>query len=136
MRLRSEIPLFLDRWILNLRLGSALSLAREMALREHSRNSARALAAPYSRAQCAARAESHLLLPPRTLDELERIHKEPHAALMRLENLRHWLRKSSEFRRKSGQATRQTAIQSAVMVCLLFALIGFTVHRYGWRKSS
>jgi Flp pilus assembly protein TadB len=133
-RLRSEIPLFLDRWILNLRLGSALSTAREAALREHS-DSLRALLQPLFTAQSRC-GKGHVLLPKHTLDELERIQNEPHAALARLENLRRWLRKNSEFRRKSGQAVRQTAIQSATMVFLLFALIIFTVHRYGWRQSG
>ena len=133
-RLRSEIPLFLDRWILNLRLGSALSPARESALREHS-GRLRTLLQPLFTAQSRG-GKSHLLLPQNILEELERIHREPHAALARLENLRQFLRKAAEFRRKSGQAVRQTLIQSLFMMALLLALIVFTVHRYGWKHCA
>ena len=134
--LKSEVPLFLDRWSLNLRLGSALPTARDMALREHSEGFqllVRPLFATHPRGPTRRR---HLLFSAAVLGELERLHHEPHAALARLENLRQLLRKTSEFRRKSGQAVQQTAIQSVVMVVLLFALTLFTLHRYGWRRSG
>ena len=131
--LKAEIPWFLDRWILNSRLGSAPVTARERALLEQSENF-RALLRPVFSAQ-GARAR-HSLLPSAILCELERIQVEPHAALARLEALRETLRKAADFRRRSGQAVRQTQIQSALMVLLMLALTGFTLQRYGWRRVS
>jgi hypothetical protein len=128
--LKQEVPLFLDRWILNLRLGSALPSAREMALKDHSL-AFQSLMRPVFVLQKGR--SRHALMHVSVLAELERLHFEPHAALARLENLRVYLRKSSDFRRKSGQATRQTAIQSTVMMILLLALMVFTLHRYGWK---
>src|SRR5262249_32882328 len=134
--LKSEIAVFLDRWILNLRLGSALPVARESALREHS-NAFQSLMRPVftTRSGVIAR-DRHALLNPSVMRELEKLHAHPHSALPRLENLRQLLRKSAEFRRKSGQAVRQTAIQSTVMMILLFALMIFTLKRYGWKQSG
>lgn len=134
--LKREVPLFLDRWILNLRLGLALPTAREAALRDHS-ESFQLLVHPIFATQNAYLTKrKHLLFQPAVLEELDRIQEEPHAALMRLEILRHVLRKTAEFRRKSGQATRQTHIQSLVMLVLTFALVAFTLHRYGWKRSA
>jgi hypothetical protein len=134
--LKSEIALFLDRWILNLRLGSALPTARESALRDHS-NAFQTLMRPVFSAQSASSArDRHVLLSVPVMRELEKMQSEPHSAIARLENLRLLLRKSADFRRKSGQAVRQTAIQSAVMMFLLFALMLYTLHRYGWKQSG
>jgi hypothetical protein len=134
--LKSEIALFLDRWILNLRLGSALASARESALGEHS-IAFQSLMRPVFSAQNASSArDRHVLLSAPVMRELEKMQSEPHSATARLENLRHLLRKSADFRRKSGQAVRQTAIQSAVMMILLFALMLYTLHRYGWKRSG
>ena len=136
LRLRGEVPLFLDRWILNLRLGSALTAARRDALLEHS-EAFRTLAQPlFDTVSGPSRTPHHVLFSTQVLDELQRLHQEPHAAIERLENLRHLLRKSTEFRRKSGQAVRQTRIQSAVMLCLLIALSVFTLTRYRWRECA
>lgn len=133
--LKAEIPIFFDCWILNLRLGLALSAARDAALREQ-RESFQSLMRPVFTAQSGNLKRQHLLLSRALLEEVENLAREPHSALSRLENLRAMLRKSAEFRRKSGQATRQTTIQAAVMVVLLVALITFTLSRYGWRKSG
>jgi hypothetical protein len=132
--LKAEIPVFLDRWILNLRLGSAVSTARDAALREHSENFQTLLRPLFATGVQARR--THLLLHGALVAELERAHLEPHSALARLENLRAMLRKQSEFRRKSGQAAHQTAIQAGVMLLLLVALTLFTLQRYGWRRCS
>jgi Flp pilus assembly protein TadB len=132
--LKAEIPLFLDRWILNLRMGLALPTARESALCEHSPEF-RALMKPVFATQTAfVGRRRHGLLPAQLLFELERLQVTPHSALQRLENLRLWLRKSSEFRRKSGQAVRQTLIQSLVMLFLLLALCAWSVRRYTWSR--
>ena len=131
--LKQDVPLFLDRWILNLRLGSALTSAREMALKDHSPAFQSLMRPVFATQQTRSH---HALMHFSVLAELERLQLEPHSALARLENLRAYLRKSSEFRRKSGQATRQTAIQSGVMLILLLALMVFTLHRYGWRHSG
>jgi Flp pilus assembly protein TadB len=134
--LKSEIPYFLDRWILNLRLGLALNPARERALRDHS-DAFQTLLRPLFAAQSLnARPETHALLTGALVFELERIQREPHAALARLENLRVSLRKADDFRRRSGHAVRQTRIQAQVMLVLLFALIVFSVRRYGWHRIS
>lgn len=133
--LKSEVPVFLDRWILNLRLGHALPTARETALLAHSESFKTLLRPMFALQTNRAIRRGHLLFAPNVLDELERIQFEPHSALARLENLRQMFRKASEFRRKSGQATRQTYIQCVVMLVLLFALTLFTLHRYGWSRS-
>jgi hypothetical protein len=134
--LKSEIPLFLDRWSLNLRLGSALPTARERALRDHSAGFQTLLRPVFSTQNVKSTRRHHALLSAAVMFELEFLQHEPHSALARLENLRQLLRKSAEFRRKSGQAVRQTTIQSAVMMIMLLALILFTLHRYGWRRCG
>jgi hypothetical protein len=134
--LKTEVPLFLDRWILNLRLGSALPTARDTALQNQSESFQTLLRPMFATQNALSIKRAHLLFTAPLLAELERIQTEPHSALARLENLRNMLRKATDFRRKSGQATRQTHIQCAVMVILLFALTLFTLHRYGWRRSS
>ena len=133
-RLKGEIPAFLDCWILNLRLGFAVSAAREAALREQD-ESFQILLRPVFNAQTGAK-RRHILLSIPLAEEFENLAREPHSALSRLENLRAYLKTSAEFRRKSGQATRQATIQASVMTVLLFALMIFTVHRYGWRQSG
>lgn len=133
---KSEIAPFLDRWILNLRLGSALPSARESALLEQTDGFQNLLRPLFSARNTPPSKRQHLLFTAPVLSELERLQKEPHAALARLENLRSMLRHSSEFRRKSGQAVRQTQIQSSVMLLLLFALTFFTLYRYGWKRTS
>ena len=134
--LKNELPLFLDRWILNLRLGSALPTARELALNDHSEGFKNLLRPLFAARNTLQNRRGHPLMRSKALAELEKLHLEPHSALQRLENLRRHLRKGAEFRRKSGQATRQTAIQSVVMLLLLIALASFTLHRYGWRRSG
>lgn len=131
--LKEEIPTFLDSWILNLRLGISLSAAREAALRDQH-EMFQTLLRPVFNAQSNMR-RRHVLLTTELVEEFENLSREPHSALARLENLRSYLKKSAEFRRKSGQATRQATIQATTMMFLLFALIIFTVHRYGWRQS-
>lgn len=134
--LKNEVPVFIDRWILNLRLGLALPTARDMALRDHSESFQTLLRPVFNTQSSVAPRRRHLLLNAAVLNELERLQLEPHSALSRLENLRFLLRKTTEFRRKSGQATRQTAIQSVVMMILLIALTFFTLHRYGWHRAG
>ena len=132
--LKREVPGFLDRWILNMKLGSALSAARTAALQELNAR-ARALIEPLF-VNSDSRAKSHLILDEKLLPELLELSHSPHSALARLENARAWMRKSDAFRRKSGQATRQTMIQAIVLLILLFALAVFTVQRHGWRRNS
>jgi hypothetical protein len=134
--LKSEIPVFLDRWILNLRLGSAPRSARDRALREHSEGFQMLMRPVFDTQNTSPLPRGHLIAPKIMLQELDSIQREPHVALLRLENLRSLLRKTADFRRKSGQALLQTTIQSSVMMALLIALVLFTLHRYGWRKSG
>jgi Flp pilus assembly protein TadB len=132
--LKSEVPAFLDRWILNMKLGNALSSARTAALLELSTRS-RALLEPLFLKQGPA-ARAHLILDEKILREVIELSHSPHSAIQRLENAREWMRKSDEFRRKSVQAVRQTSIQAAVLLILLIALAIFTVQRHGWRRNS
>lgn len=134
-QLKADLPVFFDCWILNLRLGFALSAAREGALREQ-RERFQTLMRPVFTAGSASQRRKHLILSAVLLEEIEFLEREPHSALSRLENLRALLRKSAEFRRKSGQASRQAVIQAIVMVILLIALMGFTLRRYGWKESG
>lgn len=132
--LKREVPGFLDRWILNMKLGQAMSAARTAALQELN-GRARTLIEPMF-LNSDSRAKSHLILDEKLLPELLELSHSPHSALSRLENAREWMRNSDAFRRKSGQATRQTMIQAIVLLILLFALAVFTVHRHGWRRNS
>lgn len=132
--MRARVPLFVDRWILNLRLGQSVSAAREAALREES-EILKALLRPLFGARSTPRAD-HVLLPAFVCREFEIISSSAQSPLGRLENLRLELRRVSEFRHKSGQAVRQTAIQSSLMLILQFALMVFTVQRYGWTRSG
>jgi hypothetical protein len=134
--LKSEVPLFLDRWILNLRLGLALPTAREAALHEQSEGFQILMRPLFATRSVPGQKRRHLLFAAAALQELESLHGEAHSALARLENLRALLRKTSEFRRKSGQATRQSYIQATVMLLLLIALTLFTLYRYGWKQAS
>lgn len=132
--LKKEVPGFLDRWILNMKLGKALSAARTAALQDLNIRT-RALLEPLFMSQNLPRC-AHLILDEKVLHELIELSHSPHSALARLENAREWMRKSDEFRRKSGQAVRQTTIQAVVLLVLLIALAVFTVQRHGWRRNS
>lgn len=135
-QMRFEVPTFVNRWIMNLKLGAASVSARDKSLITHSEKF-QALIRPLFTASTANQmVQKHPLMSVAVARELVRTANEPHAALARLENLREMLRRAEEFRRKSGQATRQTTIQSTVMLILLFALMIFTLHRYGWRRSA
>lgn len=134
--LKEEIPYFLDRWILNLRLGLAPLSARERALCDHSENFQALLRPLFTSSNVRFVRISHTLLPPEVSCELDCIQHESHSALTRLEALRDSLRKAAVFRRKSGQAVQQTQIQALLMMILLLALTAFTLQRYGWRRVS
>lgn len=131
---KARVPIFLDRWILNMRLGKSLSSAREAALRQEG-DRFQTLMRPLFATRSSER-EQHLLLAKNVRRELEQIAQINHAALERLENLRSHLRKTAEFRRKSGQAVLQTTIQSIVMLGLLIALALFNLQRYGWTRCG
>lgn len=132
--LKRELPHFLDRWIMNMKLGNAVSSARDTALLS-SPARVRALLLPlFTTTQTPA--QSHLLLDARMIKELTEAAQIPHSALHRLENLREMWRKADIFRRKSGQAVMQTAIQGWVLLFLTLALAVFTVRRYGWSRTS
>ncbi|HMN67044.1 MAG TPA: hypothetical protein PKC28_00765 [Bdellovibrionales bacterium] len=128
--LRAEIPIFLDRWILDLRLGNSLTAARDAALRESSDRFSRLLRPFFIGGPSAL--DSHPIFDSGTLNEMRALAESAHSALDRLKNLREMIRKTDAFRRKSGQAVRQTAIQAQVLLCLQFALAVYAVHRHGW----
>ncbi len=132
--LKQEVPAFLDRWILNMKLGNAVSAARSEALRELSRRS-QTLIEPLFLSQD-REGKSHLILEEKLLHEMLEASFAAHSSLARLENVREWMRKSEDFRRKSGQALRQTTIQAVVLLILLIALAVFTVRKHGWRRNS
>jgi len=131
-----ELPTFVNRWIMNLKLGAASTSSREKSLASHSEQFQALMRPLFSTTNAQQLSRKHPLMSLSVSRELVRTANEPHAALARLENLRETLRRADEFRRKSGQATRQTTIQSSVMLFLLFALMIFTLHRYGWRRCS
>ena len=130
--LKSNFPLFLDRWILNAKLGSSISSARERALIEESVVSQRLLRAFFNstRAEC----EKHAFLDDHVALELKEIGAQTHQAIARLENLRLHLRRTSDFRRKSGQALLQSRIQMITIGVLVLALQVYDVRRYGWSR--
>lgn len=132
--MKREIPAFLDRWILNMKLGNAVNSSRDAALLElDARN--RTLLQPVF-ATTSQIYSDHLILDAKIRHELVKLAQHPHSALARLENLRVMMRKSEQFRRKSGQAIRQTAIQSSVLLILLVSLAIFTVYTRGWHENS
>jgi hypothetical protein len=134
--LKREFPKFLDRWILNLKLGQAPSRARDLALQMHL-DAFRTLMQPiFAVGERVSLPRTHLLFSKSVSEELARIGIEPHLALARLETMRRNVRQAEVFRRRSGQAVRQTRIQSAVMLFILFALIAFTIARYGPEKMA
>lgn len=128
---RRLIPNLLDAWILNLRLGLAESHARERALKEMDPGFAKlvrtGLHSPLATSDSS-------FFHPIIAKELQIITQTPHFALQRLECLRSNLKRASDFRRRSGQATRQTRIQSISMIVLLIALSLVAIKRYGWSR--
>jgi hypothetical protein len=131
--LKSHIPDFLDQWILNLKLGMGLSTARERALTAQ-RSDFRSLLIPVF--VSAPENGEHMILSGAMVREFSEISREPHLALRRLENLREVVRKTADFRRRSGQAALQTRIQCIVMMVLQFALSIFTIRQFGWAKCG
>lgn len=126
-RLYAYFPRFLDRWLLNLRMGLAGSAAREKAL-SGADEQFRALIAPLF--EGARRpGERHLFLSVREVCELKAAQLEPHSTVSRLQNLRKGVARAANFRRKSGQALRQAAVQSALLLLMHIALCFFTVAR-------
>lgn len=134
--LLAQFPRFLDHWLLNLRVGHAPRAACEAAL-ARSDGAFQALLRPLLGANGApVAARRHLFLRERILLELHLAQTQSHNTVARLESLREFLRRESDFRRKSGHALRQATIQSAVLVALHFALCAFVIHRSGWARSS
>ncbi len=136
LKLKSEFPIFLDRWLLNIKLGHAIAHACELTLRFHSKSFRTLIRPIFSLEETSKAADQHILVSNFIVDELRRSHAEPHFARTRLESLRATLRRNSNFRRKSGQAVRQAQIQAMMMVLMLLALIIFTIYRYGFHKIS
>ncbi len=131
----ARFPQFLDRWLLNLRTGCANTSARDRALSACD-DQFRALIKPLfdavSTNEHTARTDSaHLFLTAHIVHELRAIHSQSHNTVPRLQNLRRYLARESDFRRKSGQALRQASIQSSVLVLMHLALSMFTALRCG-----
>lgn len=132
--LKSQTPIFLDRWILNMKLGNSLSSARDAALRDSSDRFHMLLRPLFLSGANVPR--THLVLPSKILQEMKILASTSHSALVRLENLREMVRKADDFRRKSGQARRQTSIQAGVLLFLHLALAIFVYRRHGWQRHS
>jgi Flp pilus assembly protein TadB len=128
-----QTPRFLDRWILNLSVGKAFRSSWENALSSESEQF-QSMFRPLFETNANPSRRPHEVLPPLIADEIVRIQDQPHLAVARIDSLRRMLKKSSEFRRKSGQAVSQASIQSLLLLFLHFALITFVVHRHGWRE--
>jgi len=134
--LKSEFSPFLDRWILNLKLGLAAAHARELALSMHS-DGFRSLVHPVFAFETSMNSiQKHVLLSSSVVQELRKISTESHLCLSRLEVMRSNVRKLENFRRKSGHAVRQTRTQAVVMMIMLVALTIFTLLRYGVRPMA
>ncbi|MGE0527274.1 MAG: hypothetical protein AB7G93_22235 [Bdellovibrionales bacterium] len=133
---KSRVPFFLDRWILNMRLGQSVNAARDAALKSESEAFIALVKPCFDTQRTRSLHTAHPLFSANAMRELEELAHSPHCALERLENLRRVWRKSADFRRRSGQSLHQAAIQSAVMLVLLFALSTFAVHRYGWVRVA
>lgn len=130
-QLRSLLPTLIDGWILNLRLGLAESAAREKALADIHPDFGKILRTSLINDF----SSNHgAIFDPMVARELQAITNSPHSALLRLENLRANLKKAAEFRRRSGQAIRQTQIQASLMMLLLIALSFLAIRRYGWSQ--
>ncbi len=129
--IESLFPNFLDRWILNLRLGMSESYSRESALEEMDPHFAKLIRTLFLNGKTT---HDHVLFDSMIKKELKNIATKPHSALNRLENLRSILKKSADFRRRSGQAIRQARIQAVGMVILLLAISFVALRRFGWNK--
>jgi hypothetical protein len=123
--LHAQFAPFLDRWLLNLRTGHAAASARESALNSSSEQFRASLAPLFD----ADPRGGHLFLTRREVQELRSAQSEPHSTVGRLQNLRDGHRRTAAFRRKSGQALRQAAIQSAVLTLMHAALCIFVTAR-------
>lgn len=134
-QLIANLPYFFDRWLLNLRTGSSFSRARDQALFA-SNTRFQALMAPLLDPSTKLNRQKHAFVDSSIVDELRKIHATSPLSAARLENLRRKLLGASEFRRKSGHALRQAQVQGVVLLVLHFALVGFTIHQYGWRNHG
>ncbi len=128
-------PVFLDRWILNLRTGMSTTAARDRALAA-TEPLLRNLLTPLITASDGVEKRRHRLFSEEITSELRAIQNQNHNTITRLQNLRANVRRASDFRRKSGQAMRQSAIQSFVLFVMHFALAGFTFWRTGWKNAD
>lgn len=128
-------PRFIDHWLLGLRVGLAPKSAAEEALRGTDDAFQTLIRPLLQSSEVPLDSRRHLFLRERILLELRLVQTQPHNIVPRLEALRDFLHRESDFRRKSGQALRQAAIQSAVMLALHFALSAFMVARSGWERS-
>jgi len=133
-RLSARIPSWLDKWILNLRVGKSISSALEAAFRDEP-DAFQSLARPLLR-QHHFHHQRHPLFTFVVAQELARLMRTDHAALARLERLREWVRRDSEFRRKSGLAGRQTRLQALTLLGLQVALAAFMLNRYSWSQCG
>jgi Flp pilus assembly protein TadB len=123
-RLSARFPDFLDRWLLNLRMGFASTIARERALNASDVRFRRLVAPVFEGGN-----DIHLFLTPKEVAELRAAQAEPHTTVHRLQNLRKCANRAAFFRRKSSQALRQATIQSSVLILLHFGLCAFVFIR-------
>jgi len=135
-RLENEFPRFLDRWLLNVRTGRAMLPAREQALAACDEQFQLLVRPLFDAKNSVHGAPAHLFLSNYALTELRAVQSESHNTAARLQNLRESLARESDFRRKSGQAMRQAAIQSTVLAFMHVALTGFTAARSGFWANA
>ncbi len=132
--LKSEFPLFLDRWILNIKMGLGSRAARDKALAALSLPFQMLIQPIFAVNPSDSTDRRHVLLTSSMLNDLQRINAESHLTLSRLETLRSNIRKTEDFRRRSGQATQQVRIQATVMLFIQLALALYMIPRYGLRQ--
>ncbi len=69
------------------------------------------------------------------ISEFKRIDQESHTALKHLRAFHRKLKKQDEFRRKSGQVTRQIRVQSAMLAVLYLATLIFVGFQFDLRRN-
>lgn len=131
--LESSFPLFLDRWIMNLKMGMSPTAAKDRALRDESDTSQRILNALFHSEHLQS-SQTDVFLSSEVIEELKSITQVAHQTVTRLEALRQRVRARSDFRRKSGQSLLQARIQSLTMAVLLIAIQILMTHRFGWNR--
>lgn len=134
--LRQQMAPFLDRWLLNMKMGMSVTRAAENALLRSSIYFSRAMQAVFESNAPISPHFRHFFLEFSVLQTLISIYRSNSNAYTRLSLLRSDVRESENFRHKSGRAVIQTRTQAIVMLFLQIAISIYVARSYGFIKNS